>query len=113
MNIVTLYEWFVGNMEDGQWSLYDMPAGGQHSNKKANEVLETAFWDAFWANVSPNMKKEHCKEALSVALGVGIVNRYFVDGGILDDVDLKDDRGHDRSLNYAKGILLHLRDSGV
>lgn len=113
MNIVTLYEWFVGNMEDGHWSPYDMPAGNKYGGKNVGQVLEAAFWEAFWDNTSPDLKKEDTKEALSVALRVGVVNRYIVDVGMLDEVDLENGRGDDRSLDYAKGILFHLRDSGI
>ncbi|CAF9938318.1 hypothetical protein IMSHALPRED_000759 [Imshaugia aleurites] len=113
MNMVTLYEWFVGSMEDGHWSPYDMPAGGLYGSKKVCQVLEAAFWNTFWANTSPDLKEEGSKEALSVALRVGIVNRYIVDGGMLDEVDLEKGRGDERSLDYARGILLHLRDSGI
>lgn len=113
MNIVTLYEWFVGSMEDGHWSPYDMPAGEKHGSKNVCQVLEAAFWDTFWANVCPALNDEGSKEALLVALGVGVVNRYIVDGGILNEAVLENGGGDDRSLDYAKGILLHLRESRV
>ena len=41
---------------------------------------------------------------------MGIINRYFV-RGILDEIDLTK-RVHVISLDYAKEILLHLKDSG-
>ena len=111
ISIVTLYEWFIGSMEDGHWSPYDMPAGETHGGKTVCQVLESAFWEAFWANVSPKLKKEDSKEALSVALRVGIVNRYIVDSEMLDEVDFEKGHGDERSLDYVKGILSYLRDS--
>ncbi len=113
MNMVTLYEWFVGSMENAHWSPYDMPAGEPHGGRDVCRVLEAAFWDTFWAHTSPDLKKEGSEEALWVALRVGVVNRYLVDGGMLDKVDLEKGVGDERSLDYAKGILLHLRDSGL
>lgn len=112
INIVTLYEWFFGSMEDGHWSPYDMPAGEDHGGKDVCQVLEATFWDTFWAHVSPALMNEECREALYVALKVGVVNRYIVDGRMLDEVDFEKGCGDERSLDYAKGILLHLRDSG-
>lgn len=113
VNIVTLYEWFVGSMEDGHWSPYDMPAGERYGGKNVCQVLEAAFWDTFWANARQDLSKEESGEALLVALKVGIINRYVVDGGMLDEVDLEKGCGDERSLDYAKGILVHLQRSGV
>lgn len=113
MNIVTLYEWFVGSMEDGHWSPYGTPAGEQYGSENVSQVLEAAFWDTFWANVCPDLEREGSKQAISVALRVGVINRYIVDGGMLDENVLENGRGDDRSLDYAKGILLHLRESGT
>lgn len=112
-NIVTLYEWFLGSMEDGHWSPYDMPAGKEYGGRSVCGVLEAAFWHTFRANAVLDLSKEGTQEALSVALKVGIVNRYVVDGGMLDEVDLENGRGDARSLDYAKGILMHLGSSGV
>ena len=112
INIFTLYEWFIGSMEKRHWSPYDMPAGETHGSKKTVcQVLESAFWKTFWANVSPEVKNEDSKEALSVALRVGIVNRYMVDSKMLDEVDFEKRHGDERSLDYVKGILSYLRDS--
>ena len=113
MNIVTLYEWFFGSMEDGHWSPYDMPAGEQYDSSNVCQVLETAFWDTFWANARHDLSKEESEEALSVALKVGIINRYIIDGTMLDKVNLEKGRGDERSLDYAKGISVHLQRSGV
>ena len=113
INIVTLYEWFTGSMEDGHWSPYDMPAGEQYGSRSVCQVLEEAFWAGFWVSAGPGLTKEVSKEAVSVALRVGIVNRYLVDGGMLDEVDFEKGRGDERSLDYARGILMHLRDSGM
>lgn len=85
-----------------------MPAGEQYGDNNVCQVREAAIWDTFWANVSPDSKKEVSKVAFSVALRVGVVNRYIFGGGMLDEVDLEKGVGDDRSLDYAKGILLHL-----
>lgn len=111
VNIFTLYEWFIGSMNDGHWSPYDMPAGGTHGGKTTCQVLESAFWETFWANVSPEVKTEDGKEAMSVALRVGIVNRYMGDRKMLDEIDFEKRHGDARSLDYIKGILSYLRDS--
>lgn len=110
INIFAFYENHVGSMEDGHWSPYDMPAGEQHLGLSVCEVLEKAFWDTLWANTASNLKKNDFSTAVGVALGVGIINRYFV-RGMLDEIDLAK-RVHVVSLNYATGILLHLRDNG-
>ena len=59
--------------------------------------------------MAPGITREESEEAVWVALGAGIVNRYFV-VGMLDEIDLGKGN-HARSLDYAKGILLHIRDS--
>ncbi|KAL9066010.1 MAG: hypothetical protein Q9161_007861 [Pseudevernia consocians] len=100
-------------MENGHWSPYDMPAGEQYGDNNVSQVLEAAFWDTFWANTSPDSKNEGSKVVFSVALRVGVVNRYIVDSGMLDEVDLEKGVSDDRLLDYAKGILLHLRDLGI
>ena len=113
MNIVTLYEWFFGSMEDGHWSPYYMPAGERYGSRNVCQMLEAAFWDTFLANARLDLSKDGSGEALLVALKVGIINRYIVDGGMLDGVDLEKGCGDKRSLDYAKGILVHLQSSGV
>ena len=110
INIFTLYENHIGSMEDGHWSPYNMPAGEQYPGLSVSEVLTKAFWDALWAYTASSVKREEFEEALGVALRVGIINRYFV-RGMLDEVDLTK-RVHVISWDYAKGILLHLRDTG-
>ena len=111
ISIFTLYEWFIGSMENRHWSPYDMSAGEAHGGKTVCQFLESAFWETFWAGVSPDVKKEESKEALSVALRVGIVNRYMGDSNMLDEVDFEKHAGDERSLDYIKGILSYLRDS--
>ena len=111
INIFTLYEWFIGSMDHGHWSPYDMPAGEAHGSKTVCQVLEFTFWETFWANVSSEVKREDSKEALSLALRVGIVNRYMGDSKMLDEVDFEKRHGDERSLDYVKGILSYLRDS--
>lgn len=111
INIFTLYENHVGSMEDGHWSPYSMPSGKQHPGLSVCEVLTKAFWDALWANTAPRLGRKVFEEAVGVALRVGIINRYFV-RGMLDEVDLGK-RVHVISLDYARGILLHLKDTGI
>lgn len=76
-------------------------------------MLETAFWDSFWASASPDLKKKGSKKALSVALRVDVVNRFLVDGGMLDKVNFDNGFSDSRSLDYAKGILMYLRNSTI
>ncbi|CAF9933991.1 MAG: hypothetical protein ALECFALPRED_005811 [Alectoria fallacina] len=109
INIFTIYENHVGSMEDGHWSPYDMPAGQEHPGLSVSEVLTKAFWDALWASTAPGLGRRDFEEAVGVALRVGIINRYFV-RGMLDEIDLAK-RVHVISLDYAKEILLYLRDT--
>ena len=111
INIFTLYENHFGSMEDGHWTPFDMPAGEQYPALSVSEVLTKAFWDSWWANIAPGLKREDLEEAVGVALRVGIINRYFV-RGMLDEIDLAK-RVHVISLDYAREILLFLRDTGV
>lgn len=110
INIFTLYENHVGSMEGGHWSLYDMSAGEQHPGLSVSEVLTKAFWDALWVSTTPSLGRKDFEEAVGVALRVGIINRYFV-RGMMDEIDLGK-RVHATSLDYAKGILQHLRNTG-
>ncbi|CAD6586541.1 MAG: hypothetical protein ASARMPREDX12_002382 [Alectoria sarmentosa] len=110
MNVFTIYENHVGSMEGGHWSPYDMPAGGEHPGLSVSEVLTKAFWDALWANTAPGFGRRDFEEAVGVALKVGIINRYFV-RGMLDEIDLAK-WVHVISFDYAREILLHLRDTG-
>lgn len=110
INIFTLYERYVGSMENDHWSPYDMPAGEQHPGRSVSEVLTSAFWDALWANAAPGLEKNSLGEAVGVALRVGVINRYFV-GGMLDEVNLEN-RMHVISLDYAREILQHLEKTG-
>lgn len=110
INIFKIYENHVGSMEDGHWSPYDMPAEEEHPGLSVSEVLTEAFWDALWANTASGLGRRDSEEAVGVALRVGIINRYFV-RGMLDEIDLAK-RVHVISLDYAREILLHLRDTG-
>lgn len=111
INIYSLYESFVGSLQDGHWSPYDMPAGEQYPGLSVSEALTRAFWDSLWVNVTTGLDKKFFEEAVGVALKVGLVNRYFV-GPMLDEIDL-DNRMHVVSLDYAKGILLYLESTGA
>lgn len=69
--------------------------------------METAFWDTLWEHVAPGMSREGSEDAAWTALGV-IVNWFFA-ARMLEEIDLG--KGNPaRSLDYAKGILLHIRD---
>lgn len=107
-NIFALWECYFGNMDDGVWRLYDMPAGHNYPGKSVYDVLAAAFWEALVGGVSPVLTMEEHHEAVGVALGVGVVKRYFW-GGMLDVIDLEES-GQRRSMEYARGILLHLGD---
>ena len=111
ISIFTLYECFIGSMDDRHWSPYDMPAGPAHGRETVCRMLESAFWQTFWAHVSLKVKEENSMEAVSVALRVGVVNRYMGDSNMLDEVDFERRHGDERSLDYVKGILSYLRDS--
>jgi hypothetical protein len=105
MCIFGLYECFLGNMIDGVWSFYNQQAPG-HPGQTVREVLEQTFWDTLWATMNKELssRRQDIEEALQVAIDVGIVNRYFVEG-MLDHVDL-DKPVHRMSLEYLRGILL-------
>ena len=111
INIFTLYENHFGSMEDGHWTPFDIPAGEQYPGLSVSEVLTKSFWDSLWANIAPGLRREDLEEAVVVALRVGIINRYFV-RGMLDEIDVGK-RVHVISLDYAREILLVLRDTGV
>lgn len=111
INIFTLYERYVGSMENDHWSPFNMPAGEQYPGLSVSEVLTTAFWDSLWANAAPGLERKVLEEAVGVALRVGVINRYFV-GGMLDEVDLEN-RMHVISLDYAREILQYLDKTEV
>ena len=110
INIFSLYERYIGSMEDEHWSPYGMPAGEQHPGLSVSDVLTSAFWDSLWANTASGWDRKVSEEAVGVAIRVGVINRYFV-GGMLDEIDLEN-RMHVISLDYARGILLYLEDTG-
>lgn len=92
MCIWGLYECFFGSMEDGKWAFYEQAP-----------LLENAFWDTLWANTPAKVNKKEAETAVKVALSIGAINRYFVDG-MMDDIDVSM-KIHRLSLEYAKGIL--------
>lgn len=94
-------------MEDGIWSLYDMPAGERYPGKSVHDVLAEAFWQTFCAGMGlVLMTHTHCK-ALGIATRLGVIRRYFLEE-MLDEIDLEK-KGQRTSMEYARGILLHLR----
>lgn len=52
------------------------------------DVLETAFWDTVWVSVPLEMRRDGFEEAVTVAVDIGIFNRYFV-RGLIEDVNLE------------------------
>lgn len=107
MCIYGIYEGFFGAMNDQKWSFFDQPAGDA-SDDTVRTVLEAAFWDTLWDSLPPEMSRQDLEEAVMVAVDIGIVNRYFVQGlqpGLLERVDL-DREDQRRSLEWARGILL-------
>jgi hypothetical protein len=68
-------------------------------------VLETAFWESLWSNVSLELKEQRAEmeAAVKVALSIGIINRYFI-RGMIDKID-ESIKVHRLSLEYARGIL--------
>ncbi|MCJ1460303.1 hypothetical protein MMC28_010682 [Mycoblastus sanguinarius] len=108
MGVFGLYECIFGDMEGGVWAFYDFLAKDSHPPQSVYQVLTKVFWNTFWEHVVPELKREDAEEAVWVALEVGIVNRYFVEG-MLDKIDL-DNSKHKLSVEYARGILLRVRD---
>lgn len=102
MCIWGLYECFFGSMEGGKWYFYDQDADG-YPGRTVRQVLEAAFWDSLWSNVSPEVKREDCEAAVNVALRIGIINRY-IDCGMIEEID-EAQKVHRLSLEYVKGIL--------
>lgn len=92
MCIWGLYECFFGSMEDGKWAFYE-----------ERPILEKVFWDTLWDNTPGGLKKENSETAVKVALSIGVINRYFVDG-MIDEINLSK-KVHRLSLEYARGIL--------
>ena len=109
VSLLTLYENFVGSMDDGHCPPYNMLVGEQHGLFVC-KVLTKMFWGASWTNTDPVLKREYFDEAVRVALRVGVIDRYFV-RGMLDHID-PSDRIHLRSLEYARGILHYVTDTG-
>jgi hypothetical protein len=102
MCIWGIYECFLGCMERGKWSFHNQPAGG-YLRQSVYQVLEAAFWESLWANVSPTMNRGDLEVAVKVSLSIRVVNRYFI-RGMLDEIE-ENERVHQLSLEYAKGIL--------
>jgi len=93
MCIFGLYECFFGAMEKGRWSWYE-----------DRQRLEGAFCGALWDNLPPSMKQEELQDALSVAIDVGMIQRYFI-RGMLDEYN-ETNKVHVMSLEYARALLL-------
>lgn len=107
MCLFGVYESFFGEMQDGRWSFFDQPVI-QDSQEPGNpprtvrETLQAAFWDTLWDAMPPGMTRQDLEESVTVALEVGIINRYFNKNGDIDP----DDKNDLRSVNWASGLLL-------
>lgn len=111
-NIYALYEKYLGSMQDGHWSPYDMPAGESHPGQTVIEVLRGAFWDSLWGNAAAGLRREVDGEAVGVAVRVGVVNRYLE--GMGDESERDSEEGvRVISVNYAREIWRYLDESGV
>ena len=106
MCIWGIYECWLGMMEDGKFSFY-LQTTADSGAKTVKDVLEERFWQVLWQSVSPGLGLADKKDAVRVAVVIGVVNRYFVNG-MLDHIDIQA-QNHARSLEYARGILLGLR----
>ena len=104
MCIWGVYECFLGSMNDGRWSFHDQAATG-YPGQTVRGVLEKAFWDSMWSNVSQELKEkqDELEAAVRVALSIGVIHRYFV-RGMMDKVD-ESIKVHRLSMEYARGIL--------
>ncbi|KAK3933945.1 hypothetical protein QBC46DRAFT_429804 [Diplogelasinospora grovesii] len=99
-----LYECFLGSMEDGKWSFYDMPAAEDFQpSRSVREVLECTFWDSLWGNAPPSLKRDKAERAVKISLSIGIINRYFIQG-MMDEIDMSRN-AHRLSLEYVRRIL--------
>ena len=68
------------------------------SGSARNSVLGFAS-----SKFSPEFKRQDCEAAVEVALGIGIINRYFI-CGVIDKID-ETQKIHRLSLEYVKGLL--------
>ena len=108
MCIFGVYEGFFGVMRDARWRFFDEPVTGQSAgvpdrkSQTIRQVLEAAFWNSFWDAVPSWIKKSEYEDPVTVALDVGIINRYF-DKDCDVDPDSEDDM---RAVNWATGLLL-------
>jgi len=97
MCIFGLYECFVGSMENRIFSFHNFPAK-DGSGKTVRQVLESAFWDTFWAKLPAGLERKKLEAPMRVAIDVGIINRYFHPSFV--------NTTGERALSYADGILL-------
>ena len=88
-------------MNDGKWRFFDQPTS-EARDQTVRQVLELAFWNTLWNAVPSWMEELQYKEAITVALDIGITNRYINWEG---DVDPKNEN-HMRAVNWATGLLL-------
>lgn len=111
MCIFGVYEGFFGEMRDAKWRFFDEPVpqelqqGAPNLHKppqSVREALYTAFWGTLWNNVPSSMERQDLEDAITIALDLGIINRYFDED---DDIDPEDEDDL-RSVNWATGLLL-------
>ena len=103
MCIFGVYDGFFGVMNNQKWTFFDQPAG-DGSGRSVRNVLETRFWESLWDAMPPGMGRQELAEAVTVALEIGIVDRYFV-RGLLESVDLERE-DHRIDLEWARGLFL-------
>ena len=103
MCIWGIYECFLGSMEQGKWSFFDQEANGRAGHTTVRSVLEAAFWNSLWSNISPEFERGNIEAALKVAVSMGVLMRYFIKG-MVDEIDERK-KVHRLSLEYAEEIL--------
>lgn len=102
MCIFGVYEGFFGEMRDSKWKFFDQPASRDAPCQSVREILEKAFWDTLWNAVPSWMDRLELKEPVTIALEMGIVNRYLDWDGDMDP----ENESHMRAVSWAAGLLL-------
>lgn len=60
-------------MENRKWHFYDQDALG-HRGQTMRQVLETAFWDSLWSEVSQVYQRQDLERAFKDALKIVVMN---------------------------------------
>lgn len=82
MMIYGIYDNFFGSMtghsSDAEWfSFGTLLPDSNGGMRKARDILESNFWDAFWGAVPSSFTKAEYEDAIAVAVEVGLVQRYL------------------------------------